>query len=121
MSTFRRFWMFLEVSGKRQNVLEGYSSRACQWSFRNTVTTVILQQSSSFFVCVLLRSQKHNMQKLEQFRSFRTRFQKMGYCSYRNPTVTQAPNGIELKRSVTNDHMPNMVENSRGAQKLFSD
>ena len=45
----------------------------------------------------------------------------MGYCSYRNPTVTQAPNGIELKRSVTHDYMPNMVENGRGAQKLFSD
>ena len=43
------------------------------------------------------------------------------YCSYRNPTVTQAPDGIELKRSVTHDYMPNMVENGRGAQKLFSD
>ena len=61
------------------------------------------------------------MQKLEIFRSFRTRFRKMGYCSYRNPTVTQAPNGIELKRSVTHEYMPNMVENGRGAQKLFSD
>ena len=61
------------------------------------------------------------MQKLQQSRSFRTHFQKMGYCSYRNPTVTQAPNGIELKRSVTHDYMPNMIENGRGVQKLFSD
>ena len=45
----------------------------------------------------------------------------MGYCSYRNPTVTQAPNGIELKRSGTHDHVPNMIENGRGVQKLFSD
>ena len=65
------------------------------------------------------------MQKMEQFWALRTRFlaiaELSGYCSYRNPTVTRAPNFIELKRSVTHDYMPNMVENGQGVQKLFSD